>query len=159
MWNLKRVSHFVFFFFFFFLLFSPLACKSIFIWIHSIESRWSSDGVKRRIKMAALTLPLLTETTVEAKTSTCTDRRHPTYHWRPQINEIMITCPVLFILYTQPLPDTERHYVLHHMLADDAVLYSSAPRSITDSLTCNMQKLCQWRKEVDHPQPASTERR
>ena len=29
--------------------------------------------------------PSLTEATTEEKTNTCTDRRHPTYNWSPQI--------------------------------------------------------------------------
>ena len=47
-----------------------------------------------------------------------------------------VVSPILFILYTQPLSDIiERHSVLHHMFADDTVLYNSAPRSSTDSVS------------------------
>ena len=45
-----------------------------------------------------------------------------------------------FSFYTQPVSDIiEHHSVLHHMFADDTELYSSTPRSSTDSLVCNMQ--------------------
>ena len=40
---------------------------------------------KRRIQMAALMVTLSAEATTEEKTNTCTDRRRPKYHWRPQI--------------------------------------------------------------------------
>ena len=37
--------------------------------------------------MVALLQPLPTEATIVEKTNTCTDRRHSTYHLRPQIIE------------------------------------------------------------------------
>ena len=46
------------------------------------------------MKLAVLMLLLLSEATTEDKTNTCPDRRHPTYHRRPQIfQKIWIHAP------------------------------------------------------------------
>ena len=52
-----------------------------------------------------------------------------------------VLCPVLFMLYMQPLSDIiARHSVLHHMFADDTELYKSVSRDNIPSLLDAMQR-------------------
>ena len=51
-----------------------------------------------------------------------------------------VPCPILFLLYTQPLSQIiDRRSISHSEFADDSQLYDSVPREQLDSLLSNMQ--------------------
>ena len=53
-----------------------------------------------------------------------------------QLCQVTVLGPILFILYSQPLPDvTTHHSVSYHMFADDTELYKSDSPSEAFSLT------------------------